>query len=101
MVSSIAIYCLHTVKWFQVLLCNSNNLTSILYLHAFIDIHDMQEISLSVISFLNGLELICLHTGIAIVSIQLNGFIYCYLNINDSLQHYSFVCAQLNGFKYH
>ena len=30
MVSSIAIYCLHTVKWFQVLLFNNNN--SIKYL---------------------------------------------------------------------
>ena len=34
----------------------------------------MQEISLRVISFLNELELICLHTSIAIVSTQLNGF---------------------------
>ena len=39
-------------------------------------------------SFLNELELICLYTCIAIVSIQLNGLIYCYktliilLNIN-------------------
>ena len=24
--------CLHTVKWFQVLLCNSNNLTSVIHL---------------------------------------------------------------------
>ena len=34
--------------------------------------------SLSLISFLNELELICLHPGIAIVSTQLNGFNYCY-----------------------
>ena len=27
--------CLHTVKWFQVFLCNSNNLTSIICLHTF------------------------------------------------------------------
>ena len=35
--------------------------------------------SLMVISFLNELELICLHSRIAIVSTQLNGFNYCYL----------------------
>ena len=35
--------------------------------------------SLLVISFLNELELICLHSNIAIVSTQLNGFNYCYL----------------------
>ena len=39
----------------------------------------MKEILLSVISFLNELQLICLRTSIAIVSIQLNGFNYCYL----------------------
>ena len=33
--------------------------------------------SLQVISLLNKLELICLHTSIAITSRQLNGFIYC------------------------
>ena len=32
----------------------------------------------SVISFLNELEMICLHTSIAIVSTQLNGFNHCY-----------------------
>ena len=37
----------------------------------------MQEISLSIISLLNELEIICLHTSIAIVSTQLNGFHYC------------------------
>ena len=36
----------------------------------------MYEICLSVISFLNKLELICLH--FAFVSKQLNGFYYCY-----------------------
>ena len=33
------------------------------------------------ISFLNKLQLICLHTSIAIVSTQLNGFKYCYLTL--------------------
>ena len=73
--------------------------------------------SLLVISFLNELELICLHTVIAIVSPQLNGFNYCYetliilFNINylfaDSevvksiaIQHNSFIWTQLNGSKY-
>ena len=53
----------------------------------------MEEISLLVISFLNELELICLHTSIAIVSTQLNGLNYCYLtllilfNINHLFVH--------------
>ena len=34
-----------------------------------------------VISFLNELEPICLHTSIAIISTQLNGFKYCYLTL--------------------
>ena len=34
---------------------------------------------LSGILFLNELELICLHTSIAIVCTQLNGFKYCYI----------------------
>ena len=38
-------------------------------------------ISLSVISVLNALELICLRTSIAIVSTQVNGFNYCYLTL--------------------
>ena len=64
-----------------------------MFAHIWIDINDMQEISLSVISFLNDLELICLYTGIAIVSTQLNGFTYCYLtliiilNINNFFAH--------------
>ena len=33
------------------------------------------------ISFLNELELICLHSNIAIVSTQLNDFNYCYLTL--------------------
>ena len=70
-----------------------------------------------VISFLNGLEVIFLQTSIAIVSAQLNGCNYCHLtllilfNINHlftdievvtsiAIQHYSFICTQLNGFKY-
>ena len=38
----------------------------------------MDVIRLSVISFLNELELICLHTCIAIVSTQFSGFNNCY-----------------------
>ena len=83
----------------------------------------MLEINLSIIQSLNELELICLHTSIAIVSTQLNGFNYCsqtliilfninhsfdtvkwlqvlLCNINYSIPHYSFICTQLNGFKY-
>ena len=37
----------------------------------------MSDINLSVISILNELELICLHTSIAIVSTPLNGFNNC------------------------
>ena len=44
------------------------------------------------ISFSNELELICLRTTIVIVSTQLNGFTSS--NVN------SFVCTQLNDFKY-
>ena len=53
----------------------------------------MQEISLSVIYFLNELELTSLHTCIAIVSTQLNDFDYYYLtpiilfNINHLFEH--------------
>ena len=53
----------------------------------------MQEISLSVISFLRELELICLHTAIAIIFTQLDGFNYCYrtliilYNINHLFAH--------------
>ena len=46
-----------------------------------------------VTSFLNELELIHLHTSIAIVSIHLNGF-------NNSIQYELFVCTQSNGSKY-
>ena len=40
--------------------------------------NDMKEISLSVISFFNELERICLHTRIAIVSTRLDVLNYCY-----------------------
>ena len=43
--------------------------------------HDMYEISLSVISFQNESELISLHTSNAIVSTQLNGFNNYYLTL--------------------
>ena len=33
------IICFHTVKWFQVLLCNRNNLTSVIRLHTFKSIY--------------------------------------------------------------
>ena len=65
------------------------------------------------------LELICLHTSIALLSTQLNGFNYCYLtlqillNINSlfadsevvtsiaiNTNYYSFICTQSNGSKY-
>ena len=39
-------------------------------------------------------ELICLHTSIAIVYTQLNGFTY---NTNNSILYYSFVCTQWSG----
>ena len=61
---------LPTVKWFQELLCISNNLTLVICLHTFklIYVHDISEIRLSVTSFLNDLELIWLHTILAFVS---------------------------------
>ena len=49
------------------------------YIYIYIYIYDMSDISLSVISFLNELKIICLPTCIAIVSTYLNGFNYCYL----------------------
>ena len=81
--------------------------------------------NLSVNSFLNELETICLHTSIAIVSTRLDSFNYCsqtllilfninqywclqtvkwlqvlLFNTNYSIQHYSFICTQPNGYKY-
>ena len=53
----------------------------------------MLVISLLVISFLNELEVVCLHSSIAIVSTQLNGFNCCYptliipFNINPFFAH--------------
>ena len=43
----------HTVKWFQVLLCN--HLTPVIHLYPYKYIDDTKEICLSVISFLNEL----------------------------------------------
>ena len=50
-------------------------------------------------SFLNELELICLHARIVCVSIQLNRLNDCYLTLN-SIQYQSFVYTQLSGYKY-
>ena len=53
----------------------------------------MYEISMSVISILNELELICFHNSIAFDSTQLNGFNYCDItfiilfNINRLIAH--------------
>ena len=61
----------------------------------------MREISLLVISFLNDLELIGLHSTIAIVSTQLNGFNYHYLtlvtlfNINNFFFAYNEVVTSI------
>ena len=52
-----------------------------LFAHIRIDIRDIKEISLYVISFLNEFEPICLNHNIAIVSTQLNGFNYCYITL--------------------
>ena len=67
------------------------------------------------VSFLKELELICLHTSIAIVSTQINGFNELLTLIilfkishlfadsemftSTAIQHYSFVCTQLNDSK--
>ena len=111
---------LHTVKWFQVLLCNSYNLT-------FFCTHKLiymiyKRLDLLVISFLKRLELIfCtlvlllfLHSwmvsstaikhlyfySISIICLhtvkQLQVFL---LNTNSSVQHYLFVYTELNGFQ--
>ena len=64
-----------------------------MFVHIQIDKHDMSKFGLSVISFLNALELISWHISIAIVSTQLNGFNYCYIiliipfNINHLFEH--------------
>ena len=49
---------------------------------------------MSVISFLNESELICLHTSIAFVSMQLNGFNYCRLTLMI-LFDFNLVCWHL------
>ena len=72
------IICLNTAKWFQVFLCHSNNLTSVICLHTVerLYIYQLWVNSLQVILFSNEFELISLHTRIAIVFTQLNGFNY-------------------------
>ena len=84
-----------SVKWFQAFLFNTNN--SIDYL-SFVCTHlnrytylICKWIVCFVISFLNELWLICLHSSIAIVSKQLNGFNYCYLTliILFNIDHFS------------
>ena len=49
-------------------------------------------------SFLNELDLICLHTTTGIVSTQLNGFNCEYLTL--ILLYQSFVCTQYSDYKY-
>ena len=56
--------------------------------------------SLRVILFLNELELICLHTCIAIVSTKLNGFNYCNLTL-IFLYDINHVFTQSSGLKYY
>ena len=55
----------------------------------------MEPISLSVISFLNELGLICLRTIISIVSTQLSDFNYCNLTFTIL-----FIINQWNSYKY-
>ena len=56
-------------------------------------LYDLRVDNLKVISFFNGFKLICLLASNAIVSIQLNGFNYCYqtliilFNINHLFAH--------------
>ena len=74
-----------TVNWFQVLLCKSNNLTSIIHFHTF----KWKNIySLSAILFLNGLGLNRFNIRIAIISSQKNGFNYCYLTLIIQSKNY-------------
>ena len=56
----------------------------------------MQDINLPVISFLNELQLICLHTSIAI---SVKWFQLLQSNTYNT-STYSFICTQLNGSKY-
>ena len=48
------------------------------------------------ISFLNELQLICLHTGIAIVFTQLNGFNYFHLNLQTLKECEIFIQGKLS-----
>ena len=59
----------------------------------------MSEISLSVISFLNEWEVICLYTSIVLVSTQLSGVNYCNLTLRiqfsiDNIFH-TMMCLQV------
>ena len=60
--------------------------------------YDLLVNSLYIILFLNKLELICLHTSIAIVCTQLNGSKYWFQILLTNVN--SFICAQLNDFKH-
>ena len=115
----------HYTTGTSLLLCNSNNLLSVICLHAFrwIYTNDLLVNCLLIISFINELELIWLHCSIAIVSTLLNGFNYYYLTViiqfniihlladskwlqlllfnpNHSIEHSSFICTESNGSKY-
>ena len=62
------IICLHTVKWFQVLLCNSNNVTSVICLHT-----------------VKLLQVLVFNTNYSIqlysfICTRLNGSEYCYVS---------------------
>ena len=72
---------MHTVKWFQILPCKSTKLTSVNSLCILNRYTWYVRDYLSVISFLNKLELVCLNSNFAIVSTQLNGFNYCYVRL--------------------
>ena len=109
---TLLIICLHTIKWFKVLRCSSNNLTSVICLHTFKWRYIWFVRKHFVGNFIfNELKLICSYTSIAIVSPQLNGFNYCNVkqmtlfNINPlfalsevvtsvPFQYYSFICTQ-------
>ena len=120
---------LHTVKGFQILLCNSNNSTSVICLHTFkwLYIYDLHVNSFSVVLFLNELELICLHTikfCCCLYTTWMNGFNYYNLtiiilfniihflhtvkwlqvllfNTNYSIQNWLFICTQWNSSQYY
>ena len=60
----------------------------------------MEEISLSVISFLHKLQLICLHAIITNVSTHLNGFNYYYLTLIIPYNFNHCIFTQLSRYKY-